>query len=161
MKISHCGCCIYHFTYIPKMQDGWNLSCYHGNALPGRPLAVTLLAGQLAPPGDRLGVAARRFRGGLLTGLPPRCTATQGHSEDLLANTKHWSNVRVMLGQGLWRWPNITPTLGECFVLAEKPSCRRAFNLVLMARYRARISRFTGLTLEFPLADPCTWRKWA
>ena len=32
------------------------------------------------------------------------------------ANTKHWTNVRLLLGRRRRRWPNINPTLGQCLV---------------------------------------------
>ena len=36
----------------------------------------------------------------------------------------YYSNAVLMLDQRLRRWPNIEPTLEECTVLEEKPSCR-------------------------------------
>ena len=38
------------------------------------------------------------------------------HRRTFPANTKHWSNVDLMLAQRLRRWPNINPTLDECIL---------------------------------------------
>ena len=35
------------------------------------------------------------------------------------ANTRHWTNVVLMLSHRLRRWPNINPTLVQCLVFAE------------------------------------------
>ena len=36
------------------------------------------------------------------------------------ANTRHWPNVGLMLGQRRRRWPDIGPTLCRCFVFSGK-----------------------------------------
>ena len=46
----------------------------------------------------------------------------------LPANTIHYNNLGLMLGQRRIRWSNIKPTLFACFVLAgtiETTPCRR------------------------------------
>ena len=35
------------------------------------------------------------------------------------ANTRHWTNVILMLAHQLWRWPSIRITLGQCVVFAR------------------------------------------
>ena len=45
------------------------------------------------------------------------------------ANMSRWSNVGVMLGQRLRRWPNITPALDQRFVLADTPPRAKGQNL--------------------------------
>ena len=41
----------------------------------------------------------------------------------LSANTVRYGKAGFTLGQRLWRWPNVKPTLPECTVFAELSSC--------------------------------------
>ena len=34
------------------------------------------------------------------------------------ANMRCWPNVGLLLGKGLWRWPNSRPMLGQCLMFA-------------------------------------------
>ena len=39
-----------------------------------------------------------------------------------VANTRHWTNVGLMLGRRRRRRPNINPTLAQCLVFAGEPT---------------------------------------
>ena len=45
--------------------------------------------------------------------------------EQLPQDTRHWTNVDLMLGHRLRRWPNIKTTLDQCFLFAESAQRHR------------------------------------
>ena len=49
------------------------------------------------------------------------------------ANTRHWTNVGLMLAHRLRRRPNINPTLVQCLVLAEHQLTHETFELITLS----------------------------